>query len=110
MKVTGTQLEMVRGDSESIRISVSGKDLEPTDFAELTIRKSVKMAAVIHKKEYFTNGDNSVVISFAPEDTSKLSFGEYVYDVQLTYGGNVKTVIAPSPFLIGEEVTYGNID
>lgn len=52
--------------------------------------------------------DNTAYINILPEDTESLRFGKYVYDVQLTFNGAVKTIIKPSTFTIGEEVTYDN--
>lgn len=107
MKVTGTDIYMTRGDSESIGVKVTtGYTLQAGDKVELTVRRRIGSGEVIHKLvTEFT--DNSAIIPISPEDTENLPFGKYVYDIQMTYGGSVKTIIAPSVFEIGEEVTYG---
>ena len=98
---------MTRGDSEEIVVNLSGYTLKPGDMVEMTVRMSALSQKVIYKRvTSFTN--NQAVISIEPKDTEPLSFGDYVYDVQLTYdGGKVKTVVTPSAFTILEEVTYG---
>lgn len=106
MKVNGTDIYMTRGDSESIGVKLSGYMLTEGDKVELTVRRSVGNSAVIHKTvtEF---SDNTAIISISPEDTQRLPFGKYIYDIQITYGGSVKTIVTPSAFEIGEEVTYG---
>lgn len=107
MEITGTNIRMVRGDSESIGIKISGYTLTEGDFIEFTVRKYIGSPIFIYKKES-NFVDNSISVNIYPEDTNNLDFGDYIYDIQLTYGGSVKTIIRPSRFTIGEEVTYGN--
>lgn len=106
MRVYGTDLFMTRGDSESIGVKLNGYTLQDGDKVEFTVRRSVGSGAVIHKTvtEF---SENAAIIPILPEDTERLQFGKYVYDIQLTYGGSVKTIVTPSSFEIGEEVTYG---
>lgn len=106
MIVSGTNLYMTRGDTEHISVKLSGYDLKAGDKVELTVRRTPASIVFMHKEvTEFT--ENSALISILPEDTAHARPGRYVYDVQLTYGGNVKTVIPPSTFEIGWEVTYG---
>lgn len=107
MRVSGTNLYMTRGDSEAISVTISGYNIQPGDFLEMTVRKRYGSPPVLYRKvENFE--DNKVLISIAPDETSNLTIGEYVYDLQLTFAGAVKTVVKPSKFVIEEEVTYGN--
>ena len=109
MRVLGTDLYMTRGDSEAISVTVSGYDIQPGDFLEMTVRKRYGSPPVLYRKlESFE--DNKVLISIAPKDTSSLTVGEYVYDLQLTFSGTVKTIVKPSKFVLENEVTYGNTD
>lgn len=98
-------LSMVRGDTESISVNVSGCDAKPDDYLEMTIRQKIGSTSVIHKKQFFTDG-NSVTITFLPEETSVLAIGKYVYDIQITIGEMVKTIVKPSDFVLEPEVTY----
>ncbi len=106
MTVTGTDLCMTRGDSEIITVRVTGYTLTEGDMVELTVRRNVKTPPVLYKRVTEFR-DNAAQIAIDPQDTRDLPFGVYVYDVQLTYGGAVKTIIRPSKFTIGEEVTHG---
>lgn len=105
MKIIGTNLSMTRGDSESISVTFTNYEPQAGDVVEMTVRKNAKGSAVMRKKAEFSG--NKAIIAINPEDTERLDFGRYVYDVQLTYGGAVKTVIPISELNILEEVTYG---
>lgn len=106
MIVSGTNLYMTRGDTEHISVKLNGYELKAGDKVELTVRRTVVSEIMMHK-EVTEFSDNSALILIAPEDTSSAKPGRYVYDVQLTFDGVVKTVVPPSTFEIGWEVTYG---
>lgn len=112
MKITGTDLSMIRGDTESITVELQDKDgnpmpLEDGDTIYFTVKTSVNNEEKILQKVIteFTNGKAPIVIE--PEDTKSLDFVRYVYDIQLTRAnGEVRTLVGPSTFAIGGEVTY----
>lgn len=107
MEISGNSMFMTRGDSETISVRIEGYTMQPGDFLDFTVRARIGAPVVLHKRiTDFVDG--TAYITIEPKDTSLLPFAVYVYDVQLTYGGSVKTVIKPSKFTIGEEVTYGN--
>lgn len=106
MKVSGTGLAMTRGDSESISVTISGYDIQPGDFLEMTIRRRIGSPVVFYRKITEFSG-NTALINILPEDTNALQTGDYVYDLQLTFGGAVKTIVKPSTFTLEDEVTYG---
>ena len=111
MKVVGFDLYMRRGDTESIGVTVSGYTLQDGDQIDFTVRRNAFSEVAIHKT-VTDFSENSAVIPINPEDTENLQFGPYVYDIQLTYGGIVKTIVPDDPskplpiFNIGKEVTY----
>lgn len=108
MRIIGTDIIMTRGDSESITVAVINRPLVDGDIIELTVRKCPEAKAKEIYKKVDTFDDGKAVIEIAPEDTEKMCFGDYVYDVQLTMAdGTVTTIIKPSAFVIGKEVTYG---
>ena len=97
---------VTRGDSKTYRVRVKNYEISEGDFLELTVRNIPSSPEkLIYKKVESHEGD-SFYINFKPQDTSDLSFGDYVYDVQLTLKGNVYTVIKPSVFTVGTEVSY----
>ena len=106
MTINGTEIYMTRGDNESITITVNGQELLEDDTAELTVRQTVRSEKVIHKIAKPNADMKSFTISIEPEDTHTLQFGNYIYDIQLTLSGAIRTVIRPSTFTIGEEVSY----
>lgn len=106
MRVYGTDLYMTRGDTESITITFNGYTPVDGDVIKFTVRQTIESAVALYK-EITTFDGNQATIPIEPEDTESLAFGTYLYDIQLTYSGNVKTIVTPSKFVIGLEVTYG---
>ena len=82
--------------------------LQEGDVVEFTVRQTIYSDKPVLYKKITEFSDNTAFINILPEDTENLRFGKYVYDVQLTFNGAVKTIIKPSTFTIGEEVTYDN--
>lgn len=112
MRVYGRDISMIRGDTESLRVSVKEQYgdkifLSSGDTIYFTVKKNSKEEEVLIQKvvEVFDNGE--AVISIDPEDTKQLEFRTYYYDIQLNRtNGDVKTVISASKFKIESEITY----
>lgn len=105
--VVNNEIFLIRGDSAEFELKLRSKVGKPIQLTEddkllFTVRKSVKSEEFSLQKE-FVNGK----ISLAPEDTERMEFGKYLYDVQLTRkDGFVDTIIPPHVFNVLEEVTY----
>ncbi|OUP60089.1 hypothetical protein B5F14_06640 [Faecalitalea cylindroides] len=100
-------IELIRGDTLILDLSITDMDgeayeLQPDDECLFTVKKNVyKKDPVIQKR---ITGSS---FQIEPKDTESLSFGSYVYDVQLTLvSGEVHTIIPPSAFKVLEEVTW----
>lgn len=112
MKIFGTSISMIRGDSESITISLKDNNgdslyFEDGDTLFLTVKDSINTDIITLQKIVNTFQDNQAIIEIKPEDTKNLKFKDYVYDIQLNkISGYVKTIIPPSKFTIEGEVTY----
>lgn len=112
MLINGTNLKMIRGDSESITLKIEHSDSTPYDFQAgdivyFTVKQRANTKEIILQKILTHFPDNQAIIEINPEDTSELAFRKYVYDIQLTQAdGRVKTVVPMSMFEILEEVTY----
>ncbi len=112
MKIIGTNISMIRGDSESITIFLkdsSGNSLsfEDEDTLFFTVKDNIKTDKITLQKIITTFQDGKAIIGIDPEDTKGLRFKDYVYDIQLNRAdGYVKTIIPPSKFIIEGEVTY----
>ena len=101
------EIRFIRGDTQVFSLNIMDEDglpyeLQPTDKLVLTVKRSIYNTDIILQKVI----DASMLIKFEHEDTEGLSFGEYVYDVQLTQGDIVTTVIPPTPFILEGEVNY----
>lgn len=102
-------VRLTRGDSARLSVSISNDltggeyTIDPSDTLRLTIKKNVNESEPAVQK--VIKGSNQFYIE--PNDTSTLSFGKYLYDVELTTAaGDVYTVIVPTTFEILKEVTY----
>lgn len=102
--------EIIRGDSAEFDIYLPILDeegqiideytLQEGDVLLFTVKKNTKTKDIIMQK----SGQH---IEIVPSDTHNLSYGNYAYDVQLTYNnGFVDTVIPPTKFIVCEEVTF----
>ena len=112
MRITGTNIKMIRGDSESITVTLADTDGNTLDFEEgdtifFTVKESVHTAKIIFQNIVVEFDNGEAIIEILPEDTNQLRPKEYVYDIQLTRAdGSVTTIIKPSKFIIEGDVTY----
>lgn len=112
MKLSGYRIEMIRGDTEGIIVSVTTKDGEDKPLTEgdtiyFTVKKSIYTDEILLQKTITTFYDGKAHINISPSDTKGLRYGTYTYDVQWTSStGKVKTIVPPSVFEVCGEVTY----
>lgn len=114
MRVDGTNLSMIRGDSESITISLTDSDQEAVvlttddDTIYFTVKLNTSVEAKILQKvitEFDVEG--TAIIEINPPDTKELPYKSYKYDIQwVDKDGKVRTIVAPSVFTIEPEVTF----
>lgn len=113
MRTKGTEIFIVRGDSGFLQIYMSDREdnkilFKAGDVLFLTVKSSSRTSKISFQKivEIQTETD-FVSVNIEPNDTKELSFGQYVYDIQLTRSnGDVHTIMMPSKFTIGDEITY----
>lgn len=104
---SNSNIAITRGDTGVLSITLTNGDgteyiMQSGDVLILTIKQSTRTKEVILQKNF---ADGQIKIN--PADTEPLSYGDYVYDVQLTTAANdVFTVITPHKFTIAEEVTW----
>lgn len=106
IKVKGTDIFIVRGDAATINLTIKDKvaknnyALDEKDKVTLSVKKDIYCKDILIQKDFENN-----TLWLEKEDTQNLDFGEYVYDVQLTYqDGKKDTIIQPSKFIILSEV------
>lgn len=116
LKVRRNVISFNRGDDISLQVDVydsEGQLYELRDgdvlyFSMKAKAKDTNYAIPPKKLEIDSNGNH--IIHIEPKDTWDLSFGDYLYDVQLiTAGGRTSTIIAPTKLTIEETITaYGD--
>lgn len=98
---------LTRGDSAELVVSLADSlgipyEMGSDDTLVFSMVNEIGDKDVLLRKEI----KDSNVFKFIPDDTNKLPFGKYFYDIQLTTAdGEVYTVVPPSSFVVGEEVT-----
>ncbi len=99
-------LFVTRGDSAVFGLNLTGADgnaytLADGDKLTFTVKKTTSDKDALITKDVTTD------IVLQPSDTNGLEYGRYVYDLQLTRAnGDVETIVTPSAFIVGEEVTF----
>lgn len=112
MKISGSDISMVRGDSETIVVSVNNEDgslrpLKDGDTIYFTVKKDAYTDEKALQKVITNFVDGTALIEIKPRDTRDLRYRPYVYDIQLTEAdGTVTTIIPKSTFRVSEEVTH----
>lgn len=108
------KIEMYRGDRETRFFEVQAPDGEPfteeLDEIYFTVKKRAIDKKPLLQKRLSDGGiclveDGLYELVIEPEDTDGLSFGEYVFDIELVIDGALKKTFAGS-FRLLEEVTY----
>ena len=110
----GTTIKLTRGDSMEldVGIQINGEDYIPVegDSIEFALKKD-KMKS---DKTAYVDAEplvqktipwETMRLQLEPNDTKDLPFGDYVYDIQITFaGGRVDTFINNAKFVIVPEV------
>lgn len=114
VKIKGTTIKMTKGDTLRCQvIALQGEDegnVEDVpyipvqgDRVRFAMKRNYKDNVCLIKKEIPID---TMILELVPKDTKNLPAGDYVYDVELTYGidGAVDTFIANAQLVILEEV------
>lgn len=114
-EIKGKTIVLTRGDTflAKVNLLVDGETYEPN--AEDVIRFAVKHKEMTPgKKDYVDTNpiiekiipNDTLILRLESADTKQFDFGDYVYDVQITFAdGSVDTFITPSTFRLTPEVT-----
>lgn len=107
-KIEYGKIFITRGDTASFNIEVRQPDkrtvyeLAEGDNLTFTVKQTDSEVDFLIQKVGAT-------VKLASDDTKKLAYGQYWYDVQLTFAdGTINTIIAPTPFVVCSEITFGN--
>ena len=106
MKVTETDLSMMRGDTDVLVASLEDRPFADGDVLTLTVAYTIAPSPPIIQKVLTSFAAGEAVFEFAPADTEDLAPGEYVYDIQLVAPDvGTKTIVEPSRFELRGDVT-----
>lgn len=101
-------IRLTRGDTARFSVGAvndllgQSYELASDDQITFTVKKRVRDTAPLLQKTVL----GYTVFHIKPTDTQSLSFGKYVYDVQITTAnGDVYTIIEPTTFELLTEVT-----
>lgn len=99
---------MTRGDTEQLTVSCPDRPFAEGDVVELTARQFAgRGPVVIYKRVDMFTEEGKAYIPLEPKDTAALAFGNYSYDVQVTFSDlGVKTIIPPARLTLGKENTF----
>lgn len=107
--VSGKTITMTRGDTAYIYVTPKYKETgdvyEPQegDSILFTVKRKATDTEALIEKEIPTA---TMQLCIKPEDTKPLRFGDYVFDIQMTYAnGDVDTFITEGTFVITAEVS-----
>ncbi len=81
LKMDGNNIEISRGDSMALRVSLAGRDLPEGSDAVFTVRKKLRSEKHVLQKR-FNASDESVTILLSSEETN-LQPGLYYWDLRL---------------------------
>lgn len=113
--ISGTSIKLTRGDSFYAEVSIKNSSgaayvLQEGDKVRFYLKRNVMtpaQAEYADKRPLISKiiPSDTLLLHLDPEDTKSLSFGEYVYDLELTYAnGDVDTFINNAPFTLVAEV------
>lgn len=111
MTMVGTNISMIRGDTEAMTVACTedgvARSFVTGDTVYFTVKKSASDTEKVLQKVITTFTDGKALIDILPADTKLLSTKPYIYDIQIVFAnGTKKTIINPSVFELTEEVTY----
>lgn len=104
--ISNNEISLTRGDTLIAQVTLMDgcDEYEPQegDVIRFAMKKNYGKNEVLIKKEIPID---TLVLEILPEDTKSLSFGDYVYDVEIEFAdGRVDTFIPKGVFRITEEV------
>ena len=99
-------IRITRGDSAALEVTFSGDAPSENDSVVSTLKEAPGARRAIWKKDWDCIGDGTWLLTIDPEDTDRLSFGTYAWDVRIFYAdGNVTTPFDPQEFVVSPVVT-----
>lgn len=108
------EIRMTRGDTLRVLVTMKRDNEDYTPVAGDEVRFALKRPKMTSGNKEYVDQDPLIlkdipiadmILELEPEDTKPFSFGEYVYDIQITFAdGTVDTFITSTPFVLTPEV------
>lgn len=112
--IKGTTITLTRGDTLVIDITLKRGSSTYTPTGLDKVRFALKDPEMNPRKTAWVNDEvlilkdipiSTMQLKLNPEDTKELDFGQYKYDIQITFAnGDVDTFIENAIFIINPEV------
>ncbi len=114
VKIENNVITMTRGDTLRATVTIT-RDAEPyTPVTGDAVRFALKRNVLNGSKTEYKDAEplilrdipiDTLLLELTPDDTKALGFGEYVYDIQITFAdGSVDTFIAAQKLVLSPEV------
>lgn len=114
VKIDNNKITMTRGDTLLAEVSMTKDGVEYIPTVGDAVRFALKGKRMTFGNKEYVDSEPLVlktvpiatmVLELEPDDTKALDFGEYVYDLEITFAnGRVDTFITASPFILTPEV------
>lgn len=117
--IDGQKIKLTRGDTLILNVKIytkteEGEKQEYTPVEGDSVRFALKRNKMNSKRTEYADSEplikkdiptDTMILRLDTEDTASLPFGDYVYDIQITFfDGTVDTFIDQQPFIITPEV------
>lgn len=111
--VSGTNITLTRGDTLIAQITIKQGETDYTPVEGDVIRFAMKHPIYnAGRTDYSettpvltkTIPNDTLILTLLPADTKQLGFGEYVYDIQLTFADGTVDTFIKGKFFLTEEV------
>lgn len=103
--IKGKRVKLTRGDTLITEVSISNADGTAYEMQEgdsLRFKMTDIPGGVVLIEKQIPS--DTLILKLDPSDTNVLPFGEYFFDIQLTYAnGNVETILAEGQFDVTAE-------
>lgn len=113
-RIDGTKISLTRGDTLRVQILLTKDGEEYIPSGNDQVRFALKRPNMNANRTAYRDNTplilksipiSSMILTLNPEDTSNLCFGDYVYDIEMTFAnGDVDTFIPNAVFKILPEV------
>lgn len=104
--IENNKIKLTRGDTMRLTINLTDSSGNPVTLSEndsiiFRMKKNARIETMLIEKY----GDTSqMLIELDQQDTVKIPFGAYKYEIEVVYDGDHYTIIENEDFTIGEEL------